>query len=235
MTVHAADVRGRTRVVGSRSEQRRHVSSRARAGSDDARFRPAVPADARVLAELRWEFRPAATPPAETREAFVNRCAHWMRWNWRAARGARGSRRRTAASSARCGCKSSQKLPNPARRAGAARLSLEPLCARRQRAAASARACFERRSTWCAIEPARSRRAVAVGAQRRRSMCATGSARAMTCMEADIVFIRTHSTIVALNVGVTPRPARPDPSRQLERVIALGDDVQRRRRPRASR
>ena len=52
-------------------------------------IRPATPADARVLAELRWEFRAAKTPPTETRDAFVARCAEWMgaelqRSTWRA-------------------------------------------------------------------------------------------------------------------------------------------------------
>ena len=52
-------------------------------------IREAVPADARVLAELRWEFRSGKTLPTETREAFVDRCATWMsleltRGAWRA-------------------------------------------------------------------------------------------------------------------------------------------------------
>jgi len=54
-----------------------------------AEIRQAVPADARVLAELRWEFRSAKTPPTETREVFVDRCETWMslelaRGAWRA-------------------------------------------------------------------------------------------------------------------------------------------------------
>jgi GNAT superfamily N-acetyltransferase len=54
-----------------------------------AEIRQAVPADARALAELRWEFRSGKTPPTETHEAFVDRCATWMslelaRGAWRA-------------------------------------------------------------------------------------------------------------------------------------------------------
>ncbi|HEV2986173.1 MAG TPA: GNAT family N-acetyltransferase [Vicinamibacterales bacterium] len=52
-------------------------------------IRPATPADARALAELRWEFRAGKTPPTEAHEAFVARCASWMsaeleRGAWRA-------------------------------------------------------------------------------------------------------------------------------------------------------
>jgi GNAT superfamily N-acetyltransferase len=51
--------------------------------------RAASPADAAVLAELRWEFRTGRAPAAETREAFVERCTVWMRrelaaGHWRA-------------------------------------------------------------------------------------------------------------------------------------------------------
>ena len=41
-------------------------------------IRAATPADARALAELRWEFRAGKTPPTEAHEAFVARCAAWM-------------------------------------------------------------------------------------------------------------------------------------------------------------
>ncbi len=52
-------------------------------------IRSATPADAVMLAELRWEFRAGRQPPAETHDAFVARCAAWMRdelasTNWRA-------------------------------------------------------------------------------------------------------------------------------------------------------
>ena len=43
------------------------------------RIRPATVADARRLAELRWEFRSSRDTPVETREAFVRRCIPWMR------------------------------------------------------------------------------------------------------------------------------------------------------------
>ena len=42
------------------------------------RIRPAAPADAPSLAELRWEFRAAIEPPVEARGAFLARCAAWM-------------------------------------------------------------------------------------------------------------------------------------------------------------
>jgi GNAT superfamily N-acetyltransferase len=41
--------------------------------------RPAEAADADSLAELRWEFRVARAPATETHDAFVARCARWMR------------------------------------------------------------------------------------------------------------------------------------------------------------
>ncbi len=42
------------------------------------KVRPAEPADADALAELRWEFRIARAPATEGRDAFVARCARWM-------------------------------------------------------------------------------------------------------------------------------------------------------------
>jgi GNAT superfamily N-acetyltransferase len=42
-------------------------------------IRPAIAADAERLAELRWEFRVARAPAAEAHDAFVRRCAGWMR------------------------------------------------------------------------------------------------------------------------------------------------------------
>jgi GNAT superfamily N-acetyltransferase len=41
--------------------------------------RSASPADADALAELRWEFRVARAPATEAHDAFVARCAAWMR------------------------------------------------------------------------------------------------------------------------------------------------------------
>ncbi len=51
--------------------------------------RPAIPADAPALAELRYDFRSTRSTPAESREEFVPRCADWMRrelagGSWRA-------------------------------------------------------------------------------------------------------------------------------------------------------
>ena len=42
-------------------------------------IRRATPADTRVLATLRYEFRGNHAPPTETAAAFVRRCADWMR------------------------------------------------------------------------------------------------------------------------------------------------------------
>ena len=42
-------------------------------------IRTATRADAEALADLRWEFRSAQNPPVESRDAFVQRCAAWMR------------------------------------------------------------------------------------------------------------------------------------------------------------
>jgi GNAT superfamily N-acetyltransferase len=42
-------------------------------------IRPATSADAMALAELRWEFRAGREPAVEGRDAFVERCAAWMR------------------------------------------------------------------------------------------------------------------------------------------------------------
>lgn len=42
-------------------------------------IRPATSADAMALAGLRWEFRAGREPAVEGRDAFVERCAAWMR------------------------------------------------------------------------------------------------------------------------------------------------------------
>jgi len=78
-------------------------------------IRSAVPADARRLAELRWEFRSSKTAPVESEETFVARCADWMRdalasgaWHaWIAADG--------AAIVGQVWAHLIPKLPNPAR------------------------------------------------------------------------------------------------------------------------
>ena len=41
--------------------------------------RRAIPGDASALAELRWEFRSGREPAVESHDAFVERCAEWMR------------------------------------------------------------------------------------------------------------------------------------------------------------
>jgi GNAT superfamily N-acetyltransferase len=42
-------------------------------------IRSASPADADTLAELRWQFRVSRAPATEAHDAFVQRCAGWMR------------------------------------------------------------------------------------------------------------------------------------------------------------
>lgn len=42
-------------------------------------IRPATIADARNLAELRWDFRSVQNPAVESHDAFVRRCTAWMR------------------------------------------------------------------------------------------------------------------------------------------------------------
>jgi GNAT superfamily N-acetyltransferase len=42
-------------------------------------IRIATSADAAALADLRWEFRAGRQPPVEKHDAFVRRCAAWMR------------------------------------------------------------------------------------------------------------------------------------------------------------
>jgi predicted N-acetyltransferase YhbS len=42
-------------------------------------IRPATSDDAEALAELRWEFRSKGDSEDEPRDAFVHRCAAWMR------------------------------------------------------------------------------------------------------------------------------------------------------------
>jgi GNAT superfamily N-acetyltransferase len=41
--------------------------------------RRAIPDDASALAELRWEFRAGREPAVEAHDAFIARCADWMR------------------------------------------------------------------------------------------------------------------------------------------------------------
>ncbi len=42
-------------------------------------IRRAASPDAGAMAELRWEFRVSRQPPNETHDAFIKRCAAWMR------------------------------------------------------------------------------------------------------------------------------------------------------------
>jgi GNAT superfamily N-acetyltransferase len=42
-------------------------------------IRVAVPGDADRLAQLRWDFRVARAPVQEDHDAFLRRCADWMR------------------------------------------------------------------------------------------------------------------------------------------------------------
>jgi GNAT superfamily N-acetyltransferase len=63
-------------MVGRGRDRRVGLSSRA---SPVITIREAAPADADALAELRWEFRAGRQAPLEAHEAFVERCAGWMR------------------------------------------------------------------------------------------------------------------------------------------------------------
>jgi GNAT superfamily N-acetyltransferase len=42
-------------------------------------IRRAASTDAAAMAELRWEFRAGRQPPTESHDAFLKRCAAWMR------------------------------------------------------------------------------------------------------------------------------------------------------------
>jgi GNAT superfamily N-acetyltransferase len=44
-----------------------------------AQIRPANPADAPALAQLRFEFRAPLAAATESADAFIERCANWMR------------------------------------------------------------------------------------------------------------------------------------------------------------
>jgi GNAT superfamily N-acetyltransferase len=46
--------------------------------TDSPRIRPAVPADAPALAELRYELRTAVVPEVRPESGFHERCAEWM-------------------------------------------------------------------------------------------------------------------------------------------------------------
>ena len=47
--------------------------------SSSCRIRAATPADAPALAALRYEFRAALDPAAESHESFIERCQAWIR------------------------------------------------------------------------------------------------------------------------------------------------------------
>jgi len=50
-------------------------------------IRTATIADAKMLAELRWEFRGAQNAAVETHDAFIRRCVAWMRRELQEGRG----------------------------------------------------------------------------------------------------------------------------------------------------
>src|SRR5262249_11934863 len=73
---HAGCVRRRTRVVGTGAAGSCGIPRRAAVSVE---IRSAAASDAQALAELRWEFRIARAPATEDHDAFVARCAAWMR------------------------------------------------------------------------------------------------------------------------------------------------------------
>src|SRR4029079_14666746 len=70
-----ADIRRRPRMVRCRRGGGVPLSSRTVAMIE---IRTAAVADARALAELRWEFRTAGYDPNEAHDVFVRRCTAWM-------------------------------------------------------------------------------------------------------------------------------------------------------------
>ena len=63
-------------MVGGDSRCGRRISARSPLM---IQIRRAIPGDASRLAELRWEFRSGREPAVESHDAFIERCAAWMR------------------------------------------------------------------------------------------------------------------------------------------------------------
>ena len=127
----AAGVRRRTRMVRCCRARRSDVSPRARAM---IQIRAASTTDARALAELRWEFRSAQNAPAEAHDAFVKRCAMWMRRELQSS----GAWKAWVALDNQVACRTGVAAddpedpePEPARRSGADRLPVQPVRHRR--------------------------------------------------------------------------------------------------------
>ncbi len=62
-----------------REEPEGHVRARSRILFAVTAIRAATPADAQVLAQLRFEFRAGESPATEDEESFIARCLPWMR------------------------------------------------------------------------------------------------------------------------------------------------------------
>ena len=65
-------------MAGGSHPRNRRISSQHPVVTTAPEIRAATVADARALAELRWEFRAGRDPAVEEHQAFVDRCADWM-------------------------------------------------------------------------------------------------------------------------------------------------------------
>ena len=125
--------------------------------------------------------RARRTAAVETHDAFVRRCASWMRRELQRRQGLEGvgRRPRSRRSSGRCGCTRSRKIPNPVAEREQLRVRVEPLrqavCARRHRHA-SARG----RARLVPSEPASIASCYGRPSEASRSTCATASRAAAT-------------------------------------------------------
>ena len=229
VTVHAGDVRRRARVVGCRSEERRHVSAGARGGRVMSDIRQAVAgrrASAR-RAPVGISRRPRRRRPKLARRSSIA-APRGCRWSSRAARGVRGSRSRTAASSVRSGCRCCRSCPIPPTSASShayiSNVYVTP----------SARGGVGTRLLRTALDWAASNRidrVVLWPTARSRSMYQRhGFRRERRRARAHFVYRPHPLDHSALNVVVDRRLRGRILARELERVVAAGHHVDRRRR-----
>ena len=189
-------------------------------------IRRAAVADADALAELRWEFRAGRQPPTEPHDAFVERCAAWMRrelsapaaWQAWVAVDDRVDRRAGVAAHRR-------EDSEPGRRAP----SITPTC-RISTSGRPHRGGIGTRLLEAALDWRR--------ADRVDRVVLWPSGRSVTLYlrhgfshGGDVMELKIdEADDRALHVGVDRGLRRRILPRQLERVVALRDDVQRRRR-----